>query len=261
MVPGDVALNHSQLFLTRVLAGRARVLEVGCAGGQLAWRLAHLGLDVVGVDIALPAQRPSHPSLRFEKADFFQFKDGPFDAVVFTSSMHHLSPLEGAVRRARNLLTPGGLLVLDELDLAAPDENTLRWYYETQSLLAHAGVLTEWAEAPGHGHGHGHAGHTGHERPPQRLTGKDDLDPKARWKDEHAHHPPLHAGEAMLSALREVGTLAEVTRGAYLFRSLGAQLGSSPRDLNVANWLLATEERRIRGGSLKGVGLRAVCRV
>src|SRR5918911_1100142 len=100
MVPADVALNHSQLFLTRALAGRGRVLEVGCGSGQLAWRLAHLGLDVVGLDIALPAQRPSHPALKFEKADFYQYKDEPFDAVVFTSSLHHLSPIEGAVRRA-----------------------------------------------------------------------------------------------------------------------------------------------------------------
>ena len=122
MVPADVALNHSQLFLTRALSGKARVLEVGCGTGQLAWRLAHLGLDVVGVDIRLPAVRPSHPALRFEKADFYQFKDEPFDVVVFTSSLHHLNPLEGAVRRARNLLKPSGLLVVDDFDLAAPDE-------------------------------------------------------------------------------------------------------------------------------------------
>lgn len=238
MVPGDVAINHSQLFLTRVLGGKGRVLEVGCGSGQLAWRLAHLGLDVVGLDIRLPAQRPSHPSLRFEQGDFYQYKGEPFDAVLFTSSLHHLSPLDGAVRRARNLLKPGGLLVVDEFDLAAPDEMTLRWYYEVQSLLAHAGVL-----------------------PIERVTGKDDLDPKTRWKEEHAHYPPLHTGEEMLGMLRDVGTLVEVTRGAYLFRALGGLLGSSPRDLNIAHWLVATEERRIRGGSLKGVGLRVVCRV
>lgn len=256
MVPGDVALNHTQLFLTRVLGGKGRVLEVGCGGGQLAWRLAHLGLDVVGVDIALPAQRPSHPSLRFEKGDFYQFKDEPFDAVVFTSSLHHLFPLDGAVRRARNLLKPAGLIVVDEMDVLAPDEVTLRWYYEAQSLLAHAGVL------PVLDHGHAHHGHPGHAPPPAlHLVGKDDLDPKVRWRDEHAHHPPLHTGDAMLAALRDVGGLLEVTRGAYLFRALGALLGSGPRDLNVANWLLQTEERRIRGGSLKGTGLRAVCRV
>lgn len=238
MVPADVALNHTQLFLTKVLAGKGRVLEVGCGGGQLAWRLAHLGLNVVGLDIALPAQRPTHPALRFEKGDFFQFKDEPFDAVLFTSSLHHLDPLEGAVRRARNLLKPSGLIVIDEFDLKAPDEPTLRWYYETQSLLAHAGVL-----------------------PIERVTGKDDLDPLQRWRDEHAAYPPLHTGDGLLGALRSVGALEEVTRGAYLFRGLGALLGGSPRDLNIANWLLATEERRIRGGSLKGVGLRAVCRV
>lgn len=237
MVPGDVALNHSQLFFTRALGAKGRVLEVGCGSGQLSWRLAHLGLDVVGLDIALPAEPPSHPKLAFEKADFFQYKSLPFDAVLFTSSLHHLGPLEGAVRRARNLLKPGGMLVVDDFDLLAPDEATARWYFEMQGVLAHAGVL-----------------------PVARLTGKEHERPLERWRDEHQHTPPIHSGEAMLTALTAVGALAEVTRGAYLYRALSANLGSSARDLNVAEWLFATEERRVAAGSLKGVGLRAICK-
>lgn len=256
MVPGDVALNHSQLFFTRVLTGlralpgSARVLEVGCGSGLLAWRLAHLGFDVVGLDIALPADRPSHPALRFEKGDFFQFKDEPFDAVIFTSSLHHLNPLEGAVRRARNLLKPSGLIVVEEFDHLAPDEATARWTYELQGLLRLTGVLSS-AHHHEHGHGHGHR--------PSHVS--ENENPLIRWQEEHAHMPPLHSGEAMLTALRGVGELSEVTRGAYLFRAMSAQLGAGPRDLNVAEWLLATEERRIRGGTLKGVGLRVVCRI
>ncbi len=237
MVAGDVALNHSQLFFTRVLSGKARVLEVGCGNGQLAWRLAHLGLDVVGLDIRLPADRPSHPSLRFEQADFFQYKGEPFDAVIFTSSLRHLAPLEGAVRRARNLLKPQGLIAVEDFDLQAPDVATLRWYYETQSLLAHAGVL-----------------------PVERVTGKENENPMVRWEAEHRASPPLNGGAQMVEALRAVGELAEVTRSPTLYRMVIATLGSSPRDLNVAEWLLATEQRRIDNGSLKGVGLRVVCR-
>lgn len=239
MVPGDVALNHSQLFFTRALSGKARVLEVGCGSGQLAWRLAHLGLDVVGLDIALPAaERPSHPALRFEKGDFFQYKDAPFDAVVFTSSLHHLSPLEGAVRRARNLLKPSGLIVVEDFDQLAADESTLRWYYEMQGLLAHAGLL-----------------------PVDRLIGQQNENPMLRWQEDHVSTPPLHSGATMLDALRGAGELVEVTRSAYLFRTVTAGLGATARDLNIAEWLLATEERRIRGGTLKPVGLRVVCRI
>lgn len=236
MVPGDVALNHSQLFFTHALSGRGRVLEVGCGNGQLAWRLAHLGHDVVALDIALPVERPRHPGLRFERADFFQYKDEPFDAVIFTSSLHHLSPLDAAVKRARNLLKPGGLIAVDDFDLLAPDEATLRWYYEAQSLLAHAGLLSG---AP--------------------LPGQQHESPLLRWQEEHAHVPALHAGDAMMTALRNVGELVEVARGAYLFRTVAAWLGRTARDLNVTEWLLATEERRIRAATLKGVGLRVVC--
>jgi SAM-dependent methyltransferase len=243
MVPADVALNHSQLFFTRALGGKARVLEVGCGNGQLAWRLAHLGLEVVGLDIALPAERPSHPALRFEKADFFQYKDEPFDAVIFTASLHHLNPLEGAVRRARNLLKPAGLIAVDDFDHLAPDDATLRWYYEAQGLLAHAGVLSV----------HQHAGHGAH-------AGSENDRPLSRWQTEHAHSPPLHSGETMLAALRTVGELSEVSRGAYLYRCVNGQLGTTARDLNVAEWMLATEERRVRSGTLKGVGLRVICR-
>ncbi len=261
MLPADLALNHSQLFLTRVLAGKKRVLEVGCGNGQLSWRLAHLGLQVVGLDIALPRQRPTHPRLRFEKGDFYKFKDEPFDAVLFTSSLHHLHPLEGALRRARNLLLPTGLVVLDEFDRLAADEDTARWYYEAGGLLTQAGVFKAEREHPGHrphgthgGHA-GHGSHAGHGRP----SGAED--PLARWQREHQHLPELHTGRTMLDGLRKVGELIEVTRVAYLFRSLCVRLGEAPRGLNVAEFLLQAEEQRIRGGSLRAVGLRAVCRV
>ena len=254
MVPADVALNHSQLFLTRVLAGKKRVLEVGCGNGQLAWRLAHLGLTVVGLDIALARQRPTHPKLRFEKSDFFKFKDDPFDAVLFTSSLHHLHPLEGALRRARNLLAPAGVVVLEEFDLLAPDEETARWYYEAQGLLEQTGIIKN--EHASHSHSGSHPVlHRSHRASP------DEGNPLARWQKEHLHLPPLHSGPAMLGGLRKIGELVEVTRGAYLFRALCSKLGDASKGHNVGEWLMRAEERRIRVSSIKAVGLRAICRV
>jgi len=248
MVPADVALNHSQLFFTRVLPPSARVLEVGCGNGQLAWRLAHLGHSVVGLDILLPADRPSHPGLRFEQSDFYQYKDEPFDAVLFTSSLHHLHPLDKAIRRARNLVKPSGLVVVDDFDLLAPDVATLRWHYEAQALLTHAGVVATRESA------HSHEGHARPQHPPNEQ-------PLVRWQEEHVYAPPLHSGEAMLHALRAAGELLEVARVPYLFRYFASLLATAPRDVNVTEWMLATEERRIAAGSLKAVGLRAVCRV
>jgi SAM-dependent methyltransferase len=257
MAPGDVALNHSQLLFTRVLAGKKRVLEVGCGNGQLAWRLAHLGHTVVGLDIALPRQRPSHPKLRFEKLDFYKFKDELFDAILFTSSLHHLNPLDGALKRARTLLSPGGLVVLEEFDLLAPDAATARWYYEAQDLLEQAGLF----RAPGHSSGsHPRAGHAHHHTPAAHGR-PEGVAPLARWQKEHQHLPALHSGQAMLAALKKLGEAVEVSRGPYLYRSLAARLAEGPRAHAVADWLFHTEDRRIRAGSLEAVGLRAVFRL
>src|SRR5262249_2284716 len=107
----------------------ARVLDVGTGTGFLAFRVAELGHDVVGVDLsqemlgvarAAPTAAtaatddPSHGTLRFVDgdADLGTVEAlGPFDAVVCRHLLWTLPNPEATLRRWRDVLVPGGVAV------------------------------------------------------------------------------------------------------------------------------------------------------
>src|SRR5262249_37753633 len=111
--PYQLAIGQTVSFLTDVLRGRKRVLEVGCGRGEGARPLTAAGHAVTAIDRELSDLSPS-PGTTFIECDFLEFAAAPFDAVVFTASLHHIWPLEAAVERAVWLLAPGGLVVADD---------------------------------------------------------------------------------------------------------------------------------------------------
>ena len=111
--------NHSAAYypwLRRQLAGRRRILDVGCGEGALVRYLAEPGRSLLGID-------PDEASLRRAKAlapAGTEFRrcgledlagEGDFDAVTFSASLHHMD-MERALDRACGLLAPGGLLLI-----------------------------------------------------------------------------------------------------------------------------------------------------
>jgi SAM-dependent methyltransferase len=112
----------------------ARVLEVGCGSGELAVALAAAGYDVT----AIKPEAPDGPIFRRVRLE--EFSDaGGFDAVVASTSLHHVADLEGAVDRLAELLRRGGLLVLEEFvreRLAGP---TAHWFHGQRLALAALG--------------------------------------------------------------------------------------------------------------------------
>ena len=221
-------LDDTFAFVAAAIADRRRVLEVGAGNGELAARLQAAGHEVTAID-----PHVHHPVYPVAPVGILDYAGGPFDAVVFTRSLHHIGPLAEAVARARELLVPGGVLVLDELDVAAPDAATAGWYYDLQAILVAAGVY-----------------------PAEHLHGRDDLAPVARWQAEHAATPPLHPAAAMVAAVRAVFADVEVVRLPYLYRYLAHVLPSRP----VAEAVRAAEAHGIAAGALVAVGLRVTAR-
>jgi len=234
--PRALRTGQTTAFLREVLSGRRRVLEVGCGRGDVAQALAAAGHEVTALDLELRdlPPDPTPPGLTYVEADFLAFDAAPFDAVVFTASLHHISPLAPAVERAAALTAPGGLVVADDFDLDAPDAETLRWYYELQELLAAAGVYAADRVDP--------------PRP----------DPIARWRDAHAHDPPLYTGAQLRRALAERLAIRERRRCEYLYRYVCGGLPDDARGAEIAAYVLAAERRRIAEGRLVPVGLRLV---
>jgi SAM-dependent methyltransferase len=89
-------------FIKRSLPTGARcILEVGCGSGELAASLLQTGLAVVAIDTDgdfVGAARRLGVDARV--ATWPDFEEGQFDAILFTRSLHHIHPLEKAVRQA-----------------------------------------------------------------------------------------------------------------------------------------------------------------
>jgi SAM-dependent methyltransferase len=231
--PYQLAIGQTLSFLTDVLRGRQRVLEVGCGRGDVARRLGASGLHVTALDVRLPDPSPS-PGVVFVERDFLHYDAPPFDAIVFTSSLHHISPLAAAIDRAHHLLVPGGLLVADDFDLEAPNVETLRWYYDIQDMLAAAELFSHEHVDP--------------------LDG----DVVQRWRAAHTHDPPLHTGVQMRRAIAERFDLHDVHGAAYLYRYITKHLPQDARGAAVAQHMYMSERRGIAEGTLTAVGLGIV---
>jgi SAM-dependent methyltransferase len=234
--PYQLAIGQTVSFLAEVLRGRHRILEVGCGRGDVARRLGGTGLRITAIDLLLSDPSPS-TNVTFVEHDFLQLEAGPFDAVVFTASLHHISPLAAAVERAYHLLVPGGLIVADDFDLDAPNAATLRWYYDVQDLLAAADLFPR-------------------ERvdPPAPSGG----DVVARWRAAHVGEPALHTGVQMRRAIAERFDLRDVHGAAFLYRHVTKYLPHDARGVALAQHVYSTERRGIADGTLAAVGLGIV---
>jgi len=108
------------------LARGVRALEVGCGTGMFTEMFAASGADLVAVDISpdllararerkLSADHVMFVEKRFEDCDV----DGPFDAVIGSSVLHHIE-IAVALRRIHDLLKPGGRLSFAEPNYLNP---------------------------------------------------------------------------------------------------------------------------------------------
>jgi SAM-dependent methyltransferase len=225
-------------FLTvRLPDPPARVLDAGCGTGELAAALLRLGYDVTAVDIDLEAVAEARASgVPAVCADVTDFDDAPFDAIVFSLSLHHVDQLRSAIARARRLLKPTGLIVVDEFAWENADLLTAAWFYDMAAVLDSAGLLRS-ARGP---------------------VSTDD--PLERWRRRHHDEHYMHPGDAIRRATAEAFAIREEVRLPYLHRYLGGWLAASPNALATFKALRELESARIRRGDLRPLGLRLVAR-
>jgi SAM-dependent methyltransferase len=179
----------------------ARVLEVGAGEGELAGALSSAGYDVLAIDPAATV-----PSVRAVTLHELQERAGSFDAAVAIVSLHHVNPLDESCRRLGELVRPGGVLVLDEIDVDRCDERTATWWMRVRGP-------------------HGH----------------DELEP-AEVIAQLRHH--CHGLIFLQDALEEWFELGPVQRGPYLYRwALAPELRNEEERLIAAGELPETGVR------------------
>ena len=228
-------------FLERALPpAPARLLEVGCGDGAIAATLAERGYAVIALDesLAVAASSAAAPVTWVESN--FLFYDGaaggkPFDAVLFTRSLHHVAPLDRALDRAAALLRPGGRLLAEEFAFDRVTLPTARWWYDLESILVAAGILT----------------------PPDPALAAV-RNPLGRWRQEHAHDPPLPSGHDMLAAVRERFETGPAEEAPYLYRYAHERAVPGEAAERAVRQIFEVESRLVRERDIAAAGLRIV---
>jgi SAM-dependent methyltransferase len=108
----------------------ARVLEVGAGSGELARWLTVAGYDVLAIDPEPGGDNVDRVALA-EVAE----PSGSFDAAVAVLSLHHVDPLGQSCERLTEVVRPGGILVVDEFDVAEFDERAASWWLDQRRAI------------------------------------------------------------------------------------------------------------------------------
>lgn len=221
MSGAPVAMEYTYDFVGRHLPdGAADVLEIGCGAGELAARLSRDGLRVVALDAdegCVTAARAAGVDARL--VDWPAPINERFDAVLFTRSLHHICPLDGAVAAAVAGLRPGGRIIVEDFRAEGGSERSKEWFAEIVRTFGASGALHD-AEAT-----------------------------LARVEpDDHE----LHSSAAIAAALARCGRLQR-SDAAYYFRYLEAEL---PRATTFT--LLRSELAHIEKATIDALGTRFV---
>lgn len=114
------------IALASKLEAGAQALEIGCGTGLFTEMFARTGAQLIAVDVSpdllekakarnLPERQVQFINKRFEDCDM----EGPFDAVIGSSVLHHLD-LESSIIKIFNLLKLGGIMSFAEPNMLNP---------------------------------------------------------------------------------------------------------------------------------------------
>ena len=236
--PKDVATVETLAFVTRRFRRPASFLEVGCGSGRLAAALTRAGHAVTAIDAHADAVKAARAhGVAAVQADILAYEDDPFDAVLFTRSLHHVHPLVPAIARARALVKPGGWLILEEFAHTRMDRATARWFYDALELLVAAGRIG-----------------------PEVKLHKPHADPLERWRRWHAFTPPLHTEARMERAVARHFEVVETARVPYLYRYATERLERSAAGVSAGQFVKERETAHVAAGILRPIGWRLEAR-
>lgn len=237
--PADVATRETLRFVQAQLSGGPqRLLEVGCGNGALAAALHADGHAVVALDADAEAVAEARRrSVEARQAVWPDFEAAPFDAVLFTRSLHHLHPLEAALDQANHLLKPSGLLIVEDFAYRDVDAFTAAWFYHLLALLDACGALNV--------NGFGRA----------ILAGGGALAP---WQHAHAHE--LHTAQAMAQAVAARFEHVHTAAAPYLYRYVAEMAADTETGAAVVEGALALEEKLGVARATSLIGRRFVAR-
>jgi SAM-dependent methyltransferase len=200
---------------------QANVLEIGCGPlGGFVPMLARAGHDAAGIDPEAP-QGPGYERIEFERYEL----RAPVDAVVASTSLHHVADLGLVLDRVATALTCDGVLIVVEWASERFDLPTARWCFSR--LAEH-----DAGEDPGWLH---------RLRDQWKVSSLGWADYFHAWIQEEG----LHGGVEILRELDSRFDRQVCTYGPYFFPDLEAT--------TVADEQAAIDAKQIRAGGIRYV--------
>lgn len=198
----------------------AVVIDLGCGalGGFVPMMRAR-GYDAIGVDPQAP-EGPEYIQATFEDA---RLPRRP-QAVVASTSLHHVHDPGRVLDEIATQLTPGGRMIVIEWDWERFDEATARWCFEHLDPAAEDGWLS-------------------HHRERWIASGESWSDHFRAWVEEEG----LHSPRTLLGALDDRFDRSVSGTGPYFFPHLA--------DVSEEDERAAIERGSIRAGRIDYVGV------
>jgi len=133
----------------------ARVLDLGCGGGHVAFNVAPLVREVVAYDLspemlavverAARERGLSNVATRQGMVESLPFEGASFDAVLSRFSAHHWRDLDAGLREAARVVKPGGTVAI--ADTVAPGIPLIDTYYQAIELLRDCSHVRNYSRA------------------------------------------------------------------------------------------------------------------
>jgi SAM-dependent methyltransferase len=192
----------------------ASVLEIGCGSkGGFVPELEAAGYRATGIDPGAPAG-PPYVQDRFEDVTGL----ASVDAVVASTSLHHVDDLATVLERVEDVVVLGGTVVVIEWAWERFDEPTARWCFER---LVPGTDGAGWLER-------------------HRERWSSSGLPWAEYLAGWAEGEGLHGGDAVVRALDDRFERQSLTYGPYLFADLAGTEASDEAAAIDAGVIAAT---------------------
>ena len=254
--PIDLATAESMKFIEGTMSVQSvSVLEVGAGNGDLSYAMMQSGARVRAVDYseeAVAAARLKGVDAR--QANFLDYQDEPFDVVLFTRSLHHIHPLEKAVRKAAELLKPAGRLLIEEFGAELVDDATLNWLNGWLLEIAPAQhdanqQDANQQDATQHDAKGPHSQHDRHRAKTESCES---------WHRHHFEDHKISDSASVLRSLTEAFKLQPIQTVPYLYRYAIDSLPKNYKGYKALARMFAEEKELLEKGILKPIGFYVV---
>ncbi len=198
-----VGAAQTLAFVQSVAQPGDTILEAGCGNGILASHLIDAGFRVTAIDSSKEAVEEARAiGVAAEHVDFLEYTSGTaFDVVLLSRSLHHMRPIDKAVKQAESLVKSNGLLLLEDFGAELLDMTSAVWFYGLKAVIQANGNASKG-------------------RGPALEEGSIPTNCLRSWQDHHFGEHGLAESSAMRMALGTRFHLIEEQRVPYLYRYL-----------------------------------------